>query len=51
MKENHLREPFETIGGLIKCVIVRDPFSGESRGFGFMSYVKDEDAVKASERT
>jgi len=49
MKEKHLREPFEKVGELNKCEIVRDPFSGESRGFGFISYVKDEDAVKACE--
>jgi len=28
MKEKHLREPFEKVGELNKCEIVRDPFSG-----------------------
>lgn len=49
MKDKHLREPFEKIGQLDSCEIVCDPFSGESRGFGFITYKRHEDAVKACE--
>ena len=47
MKEKHLRETFEKIGELEGVEIVRDPFSGESRGFGFVTYGSKHDAERA----
>lgn len=49
IKEKHLRESFEKIGVLEKVEIVKDPFTGDSRGFGFITYRTEEDAKKAAE--
>lgn len=50
MKESHLQAPFEKVGTIDKLEIVRDPFSGESRGFAFVTYSKAEEAVLATEQ-
>lgn len=49
MKEKHLKEPFEKVGEIDRLEIVRDPFSGESRGFGFITYAKADDAQASIE--
>jgi len=49
MKEKDLQEPFDKIGQIDRLEIVRDPFSGESRGFGFITYNKPEEAQAASD--
>lgn len=46
IKEKHLRESFEKAGPLDTIEIVRDPFTGDSRGFGFVTYFKRDDALK-----
>jgi RNA recognition motif-containing protein len=34
--ENHLRQAFEAIGQVTTASIIKDKFSGESKGFGFV---------------
>ena len=38
---------FAAHGEIEEAVIVKDKFSGRSKGFGFVTFVKDEDADKA----
>jgi len=43
-KEEDFRALFAPFGDLTDCVIIKDKFTGESRGFGFVSYT-DESSV------
>eukprot|EP00916_Digyalum_oweni_P002307 GHVL01004204.1.p1 GENE.GHVL01004204.1~~GHVL01004204.1.p1 ORF type:complete len:188 (+),score=26.79 GHVL01004204.1:60-623(+) len=42
--ENSLRSHFETWGEIVDCVVMRDPNTKKSRGFGFITY-KDADSI------
>lgn len=41
---------FRTYGEIVNCKIMRDIYSGESRGFAFISYQNIEDAKNAKEK-
>ena len=43
----HLREAFEEFGEISETKVITDRNTGRSRGFGFVTFVKDEDADKA----
>ena len=45
--DDDLRALFEKYGDVTSAAIARDPESGKSRGFGFINYVKHEDAAEA----
>jgi cold-inducible RNA-binding protein len=45
--EQDLQDAFAQFGDIEEAVVVKDKFSGRSRGFGFVTYVNDEDADKA----
>ena len=45
--EQELRQLFESYGQLDNVTLVRDKFSGQSRGFGFVEMSNDEEAQKA----
>lgn len=45
--DDDLRTLFEKYGDVTSAAIARDSESGKSRGFGFINYVKHEDAEKA----
>ena len=47
--EDELKEMFSKIGELESVSIITDRYTGNSKGFGFIEYKKDEDAVKAIE--
>lgn len=47
--DDQLRELFGQYGEIEDAVILKDKFSGRSRGFGFVTYVNDADADKAIE--
>ncbi len=47
--EEQLNELFAQYGEIEEAVIIKDKFSGRSKGFGFVSFVNDEDADKAIE--
>lgn len=47
--EDSLREAFSQAGEVSSVSIIKDKFSGRSRGFGFVEMVNDEEAEKAVE--
>ncbi len=46
---DELREVFEEFGEIIESKVVKDRYTGRSRGFGFLTFKADEDALKAIE--
>jgi len=47
VNENDLRETFQAFGEVATASIIKDKFSGDSRGFGFVEMPKREEAEKA----
>ena len=47
--DDEFRALFENYGEITSASITRDPDTGKSRGFGFVNYVRHEDAAKAVE--
>jgi len=47
VNENDLREAFQAFGQVDKAAVIKDKFSGESRGFGFVEMPNREEAMKA----
>jgi RNA recognition motif-containing protein len=45
--ENDLREAFQAFGQVDKTAVIKDKFSGESRGFGFVEMPNTDEATKA----
>ena len=45
--EGDVRSLFEEYGTVSSCVIIKDRFSGESKGFGFVEMEDDEEAKAA----
>eukprot|EP01126_Amoeba_proteus_P019398 TRINITY_DN199_c0_g1_i2.p2 TRINITY_DN199_c0_g1~~TRINITY_DN199_c0_g1_i2.p2 ORF type:complete len:197 (+),score=29.99 TRINITY_DN199_c0_g1_i2:74-664(+) len=50
-KEDDIRREFEKYGGLEDAIIIYDRRTGESKRFGFVYFVKLEDAIKAKNET
>jgi len=42
-----LKKLFESFGEITEAVVISDKFSGRSKGFGFVTFAKEEDAQKA----
>jgi RNA recognition motif-containing protein len=47
LSENELREAFQAYGTVQSASIIKDKFSGDSRGFGFVEMPNREEALKA----
>jgi RNA recognition motif-containing protein len=47
VNESDLRETFQAFGEVTTTSIIKDKFSGESRGFGFIEMPKKDEAEKA----
>lgn len=47
IEEADLRESFEAYGSVDSVKIIKDKFTGKSKGFGFVEMPEDEDALKA----
>ena len=47
LNEGELREAFAAFGEVSSASIIKDKFSGESRGFGFVEMPNKDDADKA----
>ncbi|HVP49758.1 MAG TPA: RNA-binding protein [Candidatus Bathyarchaeia archaeon] len=45
--EQDLKEAYEAFGAVQSAAIIKDKFSGESRGFGFVEMPNKEEAEKA----
>ncbi|MFA5211180.1 MAG: RNA-binding protein [Patescibacteria group bacterium] len=41
------KEAFGQFGSVEEAVIIKDKFSGKSKGFGFVTFTNDEEADKA----
>jgi RNA recognition motif-containing protein len=42
-----LQQAFGQYGAVEDAVVIKDKFSGRSKGFGFVTFTNDEDATKA----
>jgi len=42
-----LKELFSSYGDIEEATVISNKFSGRSKGFGFVTFTKDEDAKKA----
>ena len=47
MNQDQLTAVFAPYGNIVSTNIVSDRFSGRSKGFGFVEFENDEDAMKA----
>jgi len=47
IREEELKEAFQAFGEVQSAAIIKDKFSGESRGFGFVEMPNKEEADKA----
>ena len=47
VNENDLREAFQAFGEVATAAVIKDKFSGESRGFGFVEMPNKDEADKA----
>ena len=47
VSETELKEAFQAYGEVSSCNIIKDKFTGESRGFGFVEMPNKEEADKA----
>jgi RNA recognition motif-containing protein len=47
VSEAELKEAFQAFGEVSSCNIIKDKFTGESRGFGFVEMPNKEEADKA----
>jgi len=45
--EDQLRDAFAQAGAVSSAVIIMDKMSGRSKGFGFVEFAADDDAMKA----
>ena len=45
--EDELRKEFEAFGEVSSAAVIKDKFTGESRGFGFVEMPKNEEAKAA----
>lgn len=47
--EDDLMKLFSEYGAVEEAIIIKDKFSGRSKGFGFVTFENDDDADKAIE--
>lgn len=45
--DNELKELFSSYGEISEAIVIKDKFSGRSKGFGFVTFANDADAEKA----
>lgn len=47
--DQSLGAAFASVGSVVSAIVIKDKFSGQSKGFGFVEMSSDEEAVKAIE--
>lgn len=47
MSQEEIRSLFVSFGDVESCKLIRDKVTGQSLGYGFVNYIKQEDAEKA----
>ena len=45
--EENLQQAFEAFGQIVSATIIKDKYSGESRGFGFVEMPVEQEAIAA----
>lgn len=45
--DEKLKEVFSAFGEIEEATVLKDKYSGRSKGFGFVTFIKDEDADRA----
>lgn len=45
--DEDLQQLFSQFGDIEEAVVIKDKFSGKSKGFGFVTFTNDDDADKA----
>ena len=45
--EKELSEMFSSYGEITEAIVIKDKYSGRSKGFGFVTFANDESAAKA----
>jgi RNA recognition motif-containing protein len=48
-KDNDLEKMFTEFGDIEDCVVISDRNTGRSKGFGFVTFISEDDAKKAVE--
>ncbi|PXF45147.1 Glycine-rich RNA-binding protein RZ1A [Gracilariopsis chorda] len=48
--DQHLLEAFEQLGPVIEAKVIKDHYSGRSRGFGFVTFENSSHAAEAIEK-
>ncbi len=46
IQDSHLREAFQDFGTVATAKVIKDHFSGKSKGFGFIEMPDQEEAIK-----
>ena len=47
MTQDEIKDLFTSIGAIESCKLVRDKATGQSLGYGFVNFIRNEDAEKA----
>ena len=47
VKERHLEDAFGPFGEIERAIVIRERFTNESRGYGFVTYAKKESTSEA----
>jgi len=47
VSEKELSEMFSSYGEITEAIVIKDKYSGRSKGFGFVTFANDESADKA----
>lgn len=47
--EEDLQQLFAQYGAIEEAIVIKDKFSGKSKGFGFVTFTNDEEADKATQ--
>lgn len=45
--DDKLKELFSQYGNVVEAVVIKDKYSGRSKGFGFIEFASEESAQKA----
>lgn len=49
IRNEELRDLFATYGEVVEAIVITDRMSGRSKGFGFVTFANEEDALRAVE--
>jgi len=47
VSDKDLKEMFSSYGEIVEAVVIKDKYSGRSKGFGFVTFADEESAQKA----